>query len=61
MKKNYQKPAMRVVKVQHRSQILAASEKLVNETKSNLSGTADEIKYGGSDDNYTDFDTYGVR
>ena len=60
MKKNYQKPAMRVVKVQHRSQILAASEKLVNETKSNLSG-ADAIKYAGRDDNYTDFDTYGVR
>ena len=44
---------MRVVKVQHRSQILAASEKLVNETKSNLSG-ADAIKYAGSDYGYYD-------
>ena len=53
MIKKYQKPAMRVVKVQHRSQILAASEKLVNETKSNLSG-ADAIKYAGSDYGYYD-------
>ena len=51
MKKNYKKPAMRVVKMQHRSQLLAASEKLVTGYKSNLT-QEDAIEYAGSDKDY---------
>ena len=51
MKKNYQKPAMRVVKVQHRSQLLVGSKKMVTGAKSNLT-QEDAIEYAGSDSGY---------
>ena len=51
MKKNYQKPAMRVVKVQHRSQLLVGSKKMVTGAKSNLT-QEDAIEYIGSDKDY---------
>ena len=43
MKKNYQKPAMRVVQLQHRCQILAGSE------VHSLGGNSN-MRYAGSDD-----------
>ena len=45
MKKNYKKPAMRVVKMQHRSQILVGSE--VRSMHSNAG-----LGLGGSDNDY---------
>ncbi len=51
MKKNYQKPAMRVVKMQHRSQLLVGSKKMVTGAKSNLT-QEDAIEYAGSDSGY---------
>ena len=48
MKKNYQKPAMRVVKLQHRGQLLQGSE------VQSMHGNSG-MRYGGSDkDDYTD-------
>lgn len=52
MIKIYQKPAMRVVKVQHRSQLLVGSDRFVNSTKTNFSNAADEINYAGGDEEY---------
>lgn len=52
MKKNYQKPSMRVVEFRHMGIICTSSgSKMVKETKSNLSGT-DAIEYIGSDKDY---------
>ena len=45
MKKNYQKPAMCVVQLQHRCQILAGSE------VHSLGGNSN-MRYAGSDDDY---------
>ena len=45
MTKNYQKPAMRVVKLQHRGQLLQTSE-----VKS-IGGNSG-MRYGGSDKDY---------
>ena len=52
MKKNYQKPAMRVVEFRHMGIICTSSEsKMVKETKSNLT-QEDAIEYAGSDSGY---------
>ena len=56
MKKNYQKPTMLVVKMQHRSQLLVGSKKMVTGYKSNLANE-DAIEYAGSDSGY-DGDAY---
>ena len=53
-RKDYQKPAMRVVKLQHRGQLLQTSE-----VKS--MGGNSGMRYGGSDDTYDEYNTYGVR
>ena len=47
-RKDYQKPAMRVVKLQHRGQILAGSP----EVKSMRGNSG--VGYGGDDSEYTD-------
>ena len=52
MKKNYSKPAMRVVKLKYRSLLQLASPFQVGGNA--LSG-------GGSDADYTDYDDYGIR
>ena len=51
-KKDYQKPAMRVVKVQHQQHLLAGSGYVVNSVDSNLDDEEDLI-FGGSDAGYT--------
>ena len=51
VKKNYQKPSMKVVQLQHRSQLLTGSDRSVRSTSSNLTGN-DAIEYGGSDETY---------
>ena len=72
MKKNYQKPAMRVVEFRHMGIICTSSgSKMVKETKSNLSGTdAIEVRsmhsnagmdYVGSDASVADFDDDDIR
>jgi len=54
MKKNYQQPEMRVVLLQHRTQLLTVSEKPVGVSKvsSNLQGS-DDFEFVGSDVEYT--------
>lgn len=46
MKKDYCKPAMRVVEMKHRCHILAGSGEKVNSIYTNMSGD-DDFEYGG--------------
>ena len=48
MKKDYLKPTMRVVKLQHRSQILNTSGRGVTNVSTNLGD--DSFEWGGGDD-----------
>ena len=45
MKKEYSKPAMRVVELKHRCQLLSVSSRSIQSVGSNA-----DIYYGGSDD-----------
>ena len=54
MKKNYQKPAMRVVEIRQRGILCQSTPRSVSRTSTNLTGE-DAIGYEGSDANYSGY------
>ena len=51
-KKDYMKPAMRVVKIQHTGMLMVSGGSTFSTTSTNLIDD-DVIDFGGSDDGYT--------
>ena len=57
MKKKYMKPEQRIIMLQHKCHILTGSNRM---TVSHATNNVD-IDYGGSDENYEDYDNIGAR
>ena len=57
MKKKYMKPEQRIVMLQHKCHVLTGSNRM---TVSHATNNVD-IDYGGSDENYEDYDEFGAR